>query len=150
MSFQERIYLQLIFFVLISDEVPFLCYDKSLQSCPTLCDPIDSSPPGSPVPGILQARTLEWVAISILSFNFCITEKQSNSLLVSFVYTTVVDIMRDRNVVKHNPWSLEEVIFFFKISQELCVLCFCMYVLPSGIVSYLDICLSQWTLHVTF
>ena len=37
---------------------------KSLQSCPTLCDPIDSSLPGSPVPGILQARTLEWVAIS--------------------------------------------------------------------------------------
>ena len=36
----------------------------SLQSCPTLCDPTDSSPPGSPVPGILQARTLEWVAIS--------------------------------------------------------------------------------------
>ena len=37
---------------------------KSLQSCPTLCDPIDGSPPGSPVPGILQTRTLEWVAIS--------------------------------------------------------------------------------------
>ena len=37
---------------------------KSLQSCPTLCDPINSSPPGSPIPGILQARTLEWVAIS--------------------------------------------------------------------------------------
>ena len=37
---------------------------KSLQSCPTLCDPIDGSPPGSTVPGILQARTLEWVAIS--------------------------------------------------------------------------------------
>ena len=37
---------------------------KSLQSCPTLCDPIDGSPPGSPVPGILQARTLEWLAIS--------------------------------------------------------------------------------------
>ena len=37
---------------------------KSLQSCPTLCDPIDGSPPGSPVPGILQARTLEWVDIS--------------------------------------------------------------------------------------
>ena len=37
---------------------------KSLQSFPTLCDPIDGSPPGSPVPGILQARTLEWVAIS--------------------------------------------------------------------------------------
>ena len=37
---------------------------KSLQSCPILCDPIDGSPPGSPVPGILQAKTLEWVAIS--------------------------------------------------------------------------------------
>ena len=37
---------------------------KSLQSCPTLCNPMDGSPPGSPVPGILQARTLEWVAIS--------------------------------------------------------------------------------------
>ena len=37
---------------------------KSLQSCPTLCDSRDGSPPGSPVPGILQARTLEWVAIS--------------------------------------------------------------------------------------
>ena len=37
---------------------------ESLQSCPTLCDPIDGSPPGFPVPGVLQARTLEWVAIS--------------------------------------------------------------------------------------
>ena len=37
---------------------------KSLQSCPTLCDPIDGSPPGSAVPGILQARTLEWAAIA--------------------------------------------------------------------------------------
>ena len=45
-----------------------LCKDaaaaKSLQSCPTLCNPIDGSPPGSAVPGILQARTLEWVAVS--------------------------------------------------------------------------------------
>ena len=40
---------------------------KSLQSCPTLCNPTDSSPPGSPIPGILQARTLEWVAISFSS-----------------------------------------------------------------------------------
>ena len=37
---------------------------KALQSCPTLCDPIDGSPPGSPVPGVLQARTLEWVAVA--------------------------------------------------------------------------------------
>ena len=40
---------------------------KSLQSCPTLCDPRDGSPPGSPVPGILRARTLEWVAISFFN-----------------------------------------------------------------------------------
>jgi len=40
---------------------------KSLQSYPTLCDPIDGSPPGSPIPGILQARTLEWVAISFFN-----------------------------------------------------------------------------------
>ena len=38
-----------------------------LQSCPTLCDPIDCSPPGSPIPGILQAKTLEWVAISLIT-----------------------------------------------------------------------------------
>ena len=44
--------------------VYYLCYAKSLQSCLTLCDPIDGSLPGSPIPGILQARTLEWVAIS--------------------------------------------------------------------------------------
>ena len=42
---------------------------KSLQSCPTLCDPIDGSPPGFPVPGILQARTLEWVTISFSKKN---------------------------------------------------------------------------------
>ena len=40
---------------------------KSLQSCPTLCDSIDGSPPGSPIPGFLQARTQEWVAISFSS-----------------------------------------------------------------------------------
>ena len=44
-----------------------LCYANSLQSCPTLCDSRDGSPPGSPIPGIFQARTLEWVAISFSS-----------------------------------------------------------------------------------
>ena len=51
---------------------------KSLQSCPTLCYPIDGSPPGSPVPGILQARILEWVAISFS--NACKWEVKVNSL----------------------------------------------------------------------
>ena len=52
---------------------------KSLQSCPTLCDPIDSSPPGSSVPGILQARTLEWVAISLQ----CMTMKSESEFTQS-------------------------------------------------------------------
>ena len=53
-------------YVIISQfvEISAVAAAKSLQSCPTLCDPLDGSPPGSPVPGILQARILEWVAIS--------------------------------------------------------------------------------------
>ena len=47
-----------------ASEIPAAAAAKSLQSCPTLCDPIDGSPPGSAFPGILQARTLEWVAIA--------------------------------------------------------------------------------------
>ena len=53
-----------IFFAALTAAAP-----KSLQSCPTLCDPIDGSPPGSPLPGILQARTLEWVTISFSTKN---------------------------------------------------------------------------------
>ena len=56
-----------VFFHVLTAHVPDIAAAaaaKSLQSCPTLCDPIDGSPPGSSVPGILQARTLEWVAIS--------------------------------------------------------------------------------------
>ena len=47
--------------------LPAAAAAKSFHACPTLCNPIDGSPPGSPVPGILQARTLEWVAISFSS-----------------------------------------------------------------------------------
>ena len=55
--------------LVLAVELVGVCYvaaaaAKSLQSCPTLCDPIDGSPPGSTIPGILQAKTLEWVAIS--------------------------------------------------------------------------------------
>ena len=57
----------ILFVAMVNEIVSLISFSaaaKSLQSCPTLCDPIDGSPPGSPVPGILQARTLEWVAIS--------------------------------------------------------------------------------------
>ena len=53
---------------------------KSLQSCPTLCDPIDGSPPGFTAPGILQARTLEWVAIS---FSKCMKVKSESEVAQS-------------------------------------------------------------------
>ena len=51
----------------VGPQLPAAAAAESLQSCPTLCDPMDGSPPGSAVPGILQARTLEWVAISFLA-----------------------------------------------------------------------------------
>ena len=54
----------MILFYLSAGWAPAAAAAKSLQSCLTLCDPIDGSPPGSPVPGILQARTLEWGAIA--------------------------------------------------------------------------------------
>ena len=64
----ESIKMLMQFFVLFSINMIYhIDYNtaaKSLQSCLTLCDPIDGCPPGSPIPGILQARTLEWVAIS--------------------------------------------------------------------------------------
>ena len=58
----EEIYLNII--KAIYDKPTAAATAKSLQLCPPLCNPIDGSPPGSPIPGILQARTLEWVAIS--------------------------------------------------------------------------------------
>ena len=54
----------MLFTLHIYDYIYSTAAAKSLQSCLTLCDPIDGLPPGSPVPGILQARTLEWIAIS--------------------------------------------------------------------------------------
>ena len=58
--FSEHLFIHLS----ASLHMPAAAAAESLQLCPTLCDPVDGSPPGSPVPGILQARTLEWVAIS--------------------------------------------------------------------------------------
>ena len=59
---------------------------KSLQSCPTLCDPIDSNPPGSAVPGILQARTLEWAATPFSMITATIPQKPKlKKTLVSYI-----------------------------------------------------------------
>ena len=68
----DRFYIYLLYILIITSidnnniyYITATATAKSLQSCSTLCDPIDGNPPGSPVPGILQARTLEWVAISL-------------------------------------------------------------------------------------
>ena len=73
---------RLFIFLLLSfkNYLYILCIAKLLQSCPTLCDPIHGSPPGSPVPGILQARTLEWVAIS---FARCMKMKSESEVAQS-------------------------------------------------------------------
>ena len=68
---------------------PMLCYAKSLQSCPTLCNPIDGSPPGCPVPGILQARTLEWVAISLTLPKF---QHRLHSDIYDFIICKAVNV----------------------------------------------------------
>ena len=65
---------------------------KSLQLCPTLCDPTDGSPPGSPVPGILQARTLEWVAISFS--NDPVYETAKETLMYRTVFWTLWETER--------------------------------------------------------
>ena len=66
--------------------VGILAAAKSRQSCPTLCDPIDGGPPGSPIPGILQAGTLEWVAISF--FNACKGKGKVKSLSCVQLFAT--------------------------------------------------------------
>ena len=74
---------------------------KSLQSCPTLCDPIDSSPPGSPIPGILQARTLEWVAISFSTSDP--GHYLYNALKISVIVSQDGGSITDSSVVKNLP-----------------------------------------------
>ena len=73
---------------------------ESPQSCPTLCDPIDGSPPGSPVPGILQARTLEWVAIS-----FSNAWKWSLSRLLATPWTAAYQAPLSMGFSRQEYWS---------------------------------------------
>ena len=80
---------------------------KSLQSCPTLCNPIDGSPPGSPVPGILQARTLEWVAISFSNaWNWKVKVKSfSRVQLFSTPWTEPHQAPRSMGFSRQEYWS---------------------------------------------
>ena len=80
---------------------------KSLQSCPTLCDPIDGSPPGSPVPGILQARTLEWVAISFSNAGQCKVKVKSLSRVQSLAtpWTAAYQAPPSMGFSRQEQWS---------------------------------------------
>ena len=114
---------------------------KSLQPCRTLCDPIDSSPPGSPIPGILQARTLEWVAISFSnSWKWKMKLKTlSHVLLLATPWTAVYQASPSMAFSKEECWSgvplpssiiiiliiIAIICDFWKISQiHLCGLTF--------------------------
>ena len=81
----------------------YRCAAKSLQSCPTLCDPIDGSPPGSPVPGILQARTLEWVAISCS--NACKWKVKSLSRVRPLAWTAAYQTPPSMGFSRQEYWS---------------------------------------------
>ena len=80
---------------------------KSLQSCPTLCDPIDGSPPGSPVPGILKARTLEWVAMSFSNAGKWKVKVKSLSRVRHFVtpWTTAHQAPLSMGFSRQEYWS---------------------------------------------
>ena len=80
---------------------------KSLLSCPTLCDPRDSSPPGSPVPGILQTRTLEWVAISFSNvWKWKVKMKSlSHVRLLATLWTTAYQAPLPMGFSRHEYWS---------------------------------------------
>ena len=80
---------------------------KSLQLCPTLCDPTDGSPPGSPVPGILQARTLEWIAISFSNaWKWKVKVKSlSHVWLLATPWTTAYQAPPSMGFSRHEYWS---------------------------------------------
>ena len=84
-----------------------LCYAKSLQSCLTLCDPIDGSPPGSPIPGILQARVLEWVAISFSNaWNWKVKVKSLSCVrLFATSWTTAYQAPPSMGFSRQEYWS---------------------------------------------
>ena len=98
---------------------------KSLQSCPTLCYPIDGSLPGSPVPGILQARTLEWVAISFSSAWKWKVKVKLLSCVRLFVtpWTAAYEAPQSMGFSRQEYWSGASVVFF-KIWLLTLVWCF--------------------------
>ena len=103
---------------------------KSLQSCPTLCDPIDGSPPGSPVPGILQARTLEWVAISFSNARKRKVKVKSLSRvrLLAIPWTAAHQAPLSMRFSRQEYWSgvpLVECLLFTYMLRGTSLICIC-------------------------
>ena len=113
-----------------------LCYAKSLQSCPTLCDPIDSSPPGSVIPGILQARILEWVAISFSNVwkRQVKVKSLSRVRLLATPWTAAYQAPLSMGFSRQEYWSgvplpsPVEIIKFLNINYIKCNFCFYKYI----------------------
>ena len=108
---------------------------KSLQSCPTLCDPIDGNPPGSPIPGILQARTLDWVAISFSNaWNWKVKVKSlSHVQLLESPWTAAYQALPSMGFSRQEYWSgmpLPSPIYIYMyICVCVCVcVCVCIYI----------------------
>ena len=106
LSKQIRHYFYFLFILRYSNKES-IAIAKSLQSCPTLCDPIDGSPPGFPVPGILQARTLEWVAISFSNAgNWKVKVKSlSRVRLSATLWTTAFQAPPSMGFSRQKYWS---------------------------------------------
>ena len=94
---------------------------KSFQSCPTLCDPIDGSPPGSAVPGILQARTLEWVAISFSNaWKWKVKVKSlSRFQLAATLWTAAHQALPSMGFSRQEDWSGGAISFSTGLLEEV-------------------------------
>ena len=113
---------------------------KSLQSCPTLCDPIDGSPPGSSVPGILQVRTLEWVAISFSSaWKWKVKVKSlSRAWLLATPWTAAYQAPPSMGFSRQEYWSGVPSPGMFKCSAAIkCLLSFLCTLTPGDIFQLL-------------
>ena len=97
---------------------------KSLQLCPTMCDPIDGSPPGSPVPGILQARTLEWVAISFSNaWKWKVKVKSLSCVQTSVIpWTAAHQAPQSMGFSRQEYWSGVPLPSFLDLSPSIIVL----------------------------
>ena len=122
---------------------------KSLQSCLTLCDPIDSSPPGSTIPGILQARTLEWVAISFSNARKWKVKVKSLShvRLLATSWTAAYQAPPSMGFSRREYWSGVPCLHHSMYSQMLISWRTCVKLLKINITQYQNATVCNFNLH---